>query len=176
MAGASDLASLYAGEDFLGLDEFVKGLFHFVDGVACALIGVEHAAVASDGAESHLERRCEACEGVFEHKLHMEPAGQLGAVAHHEVIVVLAVGHGVDAARDQRMKLSQPLGLWIGVELGTCDGGDMRQIRGAAKDLAIVGGMNFDDAAGKDEEREFDLLEKSVRGRGSPTPDVADRE
>ena len=44
------------------------------------------------------------------------------------------------------------------------------------KDLAIVGGMNFDDAAGKDEEREFDLLEKSVRGRGSPTPDVADRE
>ena len=34
--------------------------------------------------------------GCTEDKLHMDPARELGAVAHHEVVVVLAVGNIVE--------------------------------------------------------------------------------
>ena len=90
-------------------------------------------AVTPDGAVPGFKGLDEACEGVFDHKLHMNPAGELRAVAHHEVVIVLTVGNGIDAAGDEWMELDHPFGLWIGEQVGARDGGKKRQVSGTAE-------------------------------------------
>ena len=155
--GASDLAERDAHED-LALFELVQGFFHLIDGVACPLVGLEHAAVAPDGAVAHIEGFSETCESVLEDELHMDPAGKLGAMAHHEMVVVLAVRHVVDTPGDEWMKLDHPFGLGIGAQLGARDGREKRQVSGTAEAFAGFDGDDIDGALREDVEGEDDLI------------------
>ena len=119
---------------------------------------LEKPAVPLDGAVAHFKGFGEAGEGVFEGELLVKPARQLGRVAHHQVIIELAVSHIVDAGGHERVKLYDPFGLWILPKPATGDSGQVWQVGGTAEGLAPIARHDVDNAAGEDVKREDDLL------------------
>ena len=100
-------------EEDIVLLQFRKGLMQSNNGGTGARVVFEQAAVAFNGAIAYFERSCEAGEGVLEDELLVEPSRQLGAMAHHQVIIELTVGNLVDTGCDKGVELDHPFGLGV---------------------------------------------------------------
>jgi hypothetical protein len=77
------------------------------------------------------------------------------------VVVELAIGHLVDCARDERMKLHDPLGIGVLFQSASGYGGEMWQVIGLVDGFQfafIVAHLDLNVAAGKDIQRENDFL------------------